>query len=572
MNDSPAGADNDSQQESQEVERSVAQEDAELEVSAATTLVEFSRDIAVVFGEVPEKMELLKLDSLPGFDRQQLSTLLGSISNISAAAGSVAEGVSGVQGFYRISDASLSLLNSGGALAVKDGANLGAILNNGKIVGQARFIPVAMSAKDAVASVAPTIAMIGLQLQISELASLTRTNIALTTQTLKIIRNEQWSELEALVESVSEAVDHTRGLESIPESSWDSIAASGPSLRKQLKLYRKNVADYSQELGKLDGRPLRQYLESNAEAMSFDVYALLHSLKAYAEYQMLKSLRARSLSAEDEKEAQLFERIGLTMPDEIQSDLEKIKRITKDLVRELRIIAELPGRATLSLTNNRRGNKAVKLTCQQLLDAIEPVANSFHYPVPMSGVSDGACVPEGLGLDPYLNILRWFMEDEEVLRTVAFPYSKRSSAFLPMLNKRVDGSWKALSPGIMGTASEKLAAGKFVAVTNQRIITADPREFLREGLYQSELLLDDIKFVRPPSDQEKNARPTITITTERRDINWMFPEVADEAQVDRLAELICSGESSIEEKQREIEGIDTQEAGETDSAEEPASV
>ncbi|WP_396643604.1 hypothetical protein, partial [Microbacterium sp.] len=259
-----------------------------LELAAFTTLVEVTPGVAVVFGEVPDGLELISLDMVPSFDRAQLSTALGSFGNAGTIVGNVAEAVSSAQGLFRVNDATLSLLKSGGQMAAKDGAKLGAIFKNGELVAQARFIPASMTAATAIAAIGPAVAMIALQMQLGEISGLVRSNIQLTTQTLKAIRNEQWAELEGLAESVDEAVKETRELDAITDSVWEPIAPSGPNIRKQLKLYRKNVAGHVQELGKLDGRARRQYLESNAEAIVFDTYALLSSLKTHAEYQAVR--------------------------------------------------------------------------------------------------------------------------------------------------------------------------------------------------------------------------------------------------------------------------------------------
>ena len=52
-----------------------------LELAASTTLVEVTPGVAVVFGEVPDGLELISLDMVPSFDRAQLSTALGSFGN-----------------------------------------------------------------------------------------------------------------------------------------------------------------------------------------------------------------------------------------------------------------------------------------------------------------------------------------------------------------------------------------------------------------------------------------------------------------------------------------------------------
>lgn len=540
----------------QEVDDLRAEDSAEIEGVTTTTLVEVTPGIAVVFGEVPEGLELFDLDLLPSFDRAQLNTALGTIGNIGTVAGKVAEAISSAQGLYRVNDATLSLLQSGGKMDAKDGAKLGAIFKNGELVAQARFIPASMTAATAIAAIGPAVAMLALQMQLGEISGLVRTNIALTTQTLKTIRNEQRSELEALVEAVDQAIGHARSIEAVPDSVWDSIAASYPSLLKQMKLYRKNVADYVQELGKLNGRPRRQFLESNAEAMMFDTYSLLISLKAYAEYQAIKAVRARTRGADDESEARLFELITRDTPIEIQAARDEIASLTKELVRELRIIAELPGRATIPLTKNRKDSKASQLTCAQLLEAIEPVANLMCPPVDKLTAPNVVLAPEDLDLDPYLQILRRFMDDAEVLQGIAFPHEAGGTlaALVPaVLAKRVDASWDSLAPGKAAAIVDKFASSMFVAVTDQRVVTASPRTLLREGELGAVFPLNEVRYVRPRRNQADNVRSTISIATDRKDFTWMFPSAANDEQIDHFVAVVEDGVHSVAANQLRIE-------------------
>ena len=53
--------------------------------------------------------------------------------------------------------------------------------------------------------------MIALQMQLGEISSLVRTNIVLTTQIFKAIRNEHWSELESFADSIDDTSQKVRG-------------------------------------------------------------------------------------------------------------------------------------------------------------------------------------------------------------------------------------------------------------------------------------------------------------------------------------------------------------------------
>lgn len=501
----------------------------ELKISESTILMEVADDVVVLFGEIPEGVELVDLGLIPEHDRTQLSRALGSIGNAGTIAGNIAEAATSAQGLFRLNEATFSLLRSGGELAAKDGAKLGAILKNGQVIAQARFIPVSVTAATALAAMGPAVAMIALQMQLGEISSLVRTNIALTTQTLKAIRNEQWSELEGLADSIDDASQKVREIGTLTDTLWESIAPMGQPTRKQTRLYRKNVTGHIQEIRKSDGHARRQYLESNAEAIVFDTYALLTSLKTHATHQALMAAQARKRSETDENEAKLFEIITRDTPPEIKDSREEIGQLTESLVRELRIIAELPGRATMPLTKKRRDAKATKLTCAQLLEAIEPLADVLHPAVDTPAVPETVCAPDDLDLDPYLRVLRWFLEDGEQLHGIAFPYEASANNFSrKLLSKLVDAAWQA----------GKAAFSTFAAVTDRRIITANPRELLRHGELGATYQLDDVEDVHPRTDNTDHVCPTIGVTTKQSDIRWMFPARADQTSIDDLATMI----------------------------------
>ena len=149
------------------------------------------------------------------------------------------------------------------------------------------------------------------------------------------------------------------------------------------------------------------------------------------------------------------------------------------------------------------------------------------------------CAPDGLDLGPYLHVLRWFLEDDEELRGVAFPYVAGAHNFTGLvpavLAKRVDATWDALAPGKAGAVVEILASSTFVAVTDRRILTASPKTLLRRGELGMTHPLDQVRYVRLRTNQRACVRPTIGVTTDREDVQWMFPAEADHERIDALA-------------------------------------
>jgi hypothetical protein len=389
----------------------------------STVVAELLPGIAVVFGEVPAefKLEMVDFGLVPTADRQQISTFLSTIGNTATLAGNAGKAIAGAQGLYRLGGTTQAWLRAGGTLAVKDGANLGTVFLNGKIVHAARLVPAtAINTADLAATLGPVLAMIAIQMQLSEVAGLARTNIALTSQVIKGIRNEQWSELTALVASIDRAIARAREIEAVPPSLWDGVAGTEPALRKQRDLYRMNVSNHVRQI-RHDEPGRRAYLEANAEAILFDAHALLSSLKAWTGYQALHAARARAAGAGNPDEARLVDVIARDTRAALEPALADITGLVDALTRELRVIAELPGRATLPLSAKRKDSAAVRLTAAQLLEAIQPLADALHPPAPALDAPGAVCAPESLELEPYLRILRWFLQDGEKLRALGFP-------------------------------------------------------------------------------------------------------------------------------------------------------
>lgn len=527
-------------------ESSISTEDFEdfqqLETVTSATLIEVTAGVVAVFGDVPDGLEPLDLSLIPNFDRDLIAASVGVLGNSGTVVGNAVEAVSSMQGLYRVNDATLKLLKGGAELAGKDGAKIGALFQNGKIVGQARFMPAGLTAAGAVAAIGPAIAMLALQMQLGEISGLVRTNIELTSQTLRSIRAQQWAELEGVVGTIDNALEQVHEVGAVPQTVWDKIAPIEQDCRKQVELYQDNVRRHVKELQKHRDTARRQFLETNAEAIVFDVFAMLNSLKAYASYQAIHASKARVNSIQDESEGRLFDRIMHKTPQEVAESMGEIRSLVGAVTRELRIIAELPGRAMLPLTKKRRDSKTSQLTCGHLLKVLTPISNSLHAHKPTFEVPEIVCGPVDLDLLPYLKVLRWFLEDGEKVRAIAFPYavSKHNlTGLIPkVLGARVDSTWDALGQGVKANAIAAVASGEFVCVSDRRLIVTSPRALVREGSITDLYSSSDIKFIRAPELRADSARRTLEVVTLDRDLKWLFPAAAPAEQIQSLATLI----------------------------------
>jgi hypothetical protein len=501
--------------------------------TASTVLAEVLPGIAVVFGDVPAELtlDLIDFGLVPAADRQHLSTALAAIGNTATVAGNLGTAYASAQGLYRISDATLATLRAGGTLAVKDGANLGTVMSSGRIVGQARFIPVtAVSAAQIAVTIGPALAMIALQMQLSEITGLVRTNIALTNKVLTTIRHGQWAELTALVTTIDHVVDQARAVGSVPTSLWDTIAGKKADLRTQLDLYRLNVSAHVRQIHHLDAHARRDYLETNAEAILFDTNALLSSVKAWTGYQALHAARARAAGPDDAGEARLVEDIARRTSKELTSALAETTSLVDSLTRELRIIAELPGHGTLPLPGKRKDANAARQTSALLLEAIKPLADALHPPALPLKIPGIVCAPTSLDPDPYLRILRWFLEDEETLRVLGF--AGQVDALDP-----ISAIFSGAKGMLVGT-KDKAEAKTLVAITDRRVITAYTNAFLEHGEIHHNISIDQVRYVRAEAPGN-SPYWAVDLITRDENIRWLFHSDIEETQVDALAAVLA---------------------------------
>lgn len=505
----------------------------------SAVLVEVLPGVAVVFGEVPAELSLGLIDFglVPIEDRAHLSTVLASVGNTVTVGGNIGNAVAGARGLYRLGGATQAVLKTGGTLAVKDGANLGAVIVNGKIVAQARWIPAAaVSVPSAAAVIGPALAMVAIQMSLNEIAGLARTNIALTSQVLMAIRHEQWAELQGLMETVDDVLAKAREVESVPASLWDTVAARKADLSKQRDLYRRNVREHVRQIDRLDMHARREYLQTNAEAIVFDAYALLVSLKAWIGYQALHAARARAVGPDDVVEARLVDVIARDAREVLDSARAEMASLVGALRRELGLLAELPGRATLPLTQKRRDSKGTREISARLAEAIEPLADALCPSVPPLDSPGIVCAPDGLKHEPLRRILRWLLEDGESLRCLGFPDSPDARDVLGSVGQTFLGG---RDPEKSAALLDKASARTLVAVTDRRVITARTSVFRQIGEIGQDIPIDRVRYVRARVGQGGNVRSMIDFITSDENISWRFPAGTDDAHVEALAAVLA---------------------------------
>lgn len=485
-----------------------------------TALVEVSPGTVLLFGDVPEGLELIPFSLVSPADRAALSDAVTRSTGVLNAGAQVAPALAKAQGVVQLAPETLAALRAGATPIQSGGYNLGTLAVNGKFAASVRWLP-ATGATAAVvaAAVGPALAMIAMQAQLHSIANLTRENLQLTETLLNSVRQEQWAELKGLGRAVSRAVHEAETIGGVPLSVWENVAGRDADLEKQRDHFHAAVRGHVARLGKArEPQERRQYLEKHGEAILLDVHSLLVAHKAWFQYQALRAALARQRADDDELEARLAESLPESIHREYDEVAAEMAILLDAVLREAWILAELPGKRTLPFTGARRSAREVTRMAKPLSDAVARLASAVGLsepePVPPPQT---LCLTSQDGLDLTLRILRWHLSHGETLDCLAH-------------------------------AREAGTGDLLIAVTNHRLLVANASEFGKQGIVSREIPNEDIRFVRfrpekdfgGPKPLERFAGGAgIDLITKDLNLTWAFPRGFDPDQpVETLVALL----------------------------------
>lgn len=491
----------------------------------STALVEVLPGTALVFGQVPEGLELLPpaLGALNEFG--DLTRAIGSASSILNVAGQATQGLQTAQGLVRLAPETVRLLNAGATPLKSGGYNLGSVAGaNGQIAAQVRWLPATgAGAVGMIAAVAPAIAMMAMQAQLDELTSLAKRNLELTEAVLSTLQHEQWAELVGLEQAVSRALDEAHAIGQVTPLLWENISGSEAALRKHCELYRRHVQRHTAELARRN-KPgdLRDYLERQRTAIFIDLRSLLVAHRSTFQYQVLRLERVRAGAEADVREAALLKAIA----ERAQADYVQITDETVPLIdalnRELHLAAEVStGKRSLPFGGGRKDAAAVARMSQDLLDAVDRLAGLLGA-AESPGLPEPEYVDPGDRLDDDLRILRWHLERGERLLAIA----------------TADG------PGGIPNTTDTL-----LAVTDRRVVEARLSNFRKSGQIQRSIPNDEIRYVRLRGD-EASGRADLDVITVGENLTWRFAKGPNAAEPARMMGALLAPRMDIPTAER----------------------
>lgn len=556
-----------------------------------TIIVPIEDDYALVVG--PNIKGLEKIDGSLVGDRA-LNDLIASIgegASLSGGAASAANAIQHMSGLYKLDAVTKAHLAAGNALTkTADGRLIGVVRNTGgQISRQARLIPVsAPQIAGAIAAIGPAVAMVAVQMQLNNISKQISAVQQTATQTLQVLTDSRNADYLGDCQTINEVYQASSNHGYVSETDWSIVSPLVPRINSHRRYYKKQVANHQRVLNdtQRDLSRTRKYLQDNVSNILADSSAAFETLRAWASLSVLR--RARAQAHGEHPHAELPQILQ-----EVEADREIQRMLLMGLMRELRIISELPGASSFFFSQKRQDKTASRDTATKLLEQLNGLAQQLNIqdnPIPSPDVT---CAPDDYDVSPYTKILRWYLNEGEELRGLAFPVNTLTHKFVaPTIDKirskpSVDSAWSNLpkpedttkwSTGWAKRAAlRKGVSPEMVAVSDRRIITADPQEFIQKGIIKEEFSINDVTPTFTEADAE-DALPELHITQgEKKCREWRFPSAARvearsiaEMLVDDPAQLLPPANPELANTQRdELEAADR---GDPELAENPESV
>ena len=521
-----------------------------------TLLIPLENDLAIVIGPNAEGLEKITDQLVLGDSLNDLVALVGEIAAAGGGVASAANAFIQASGLYRLDPTSQALLASGKTLTrTAGGAALGVIRgSNGQFVRNARLLPVSGARVSGVlADIGPAIATIALQRQLSDISKQIRSVQQLSEETLQILTSSRKADYQGVCETITEVYRFSVKQGKVSDSNWDTVSGLFHELSSHRNHYKKQIHKHTDSLRKTqsDVSARRNYLRVNAQNIIIDACAAFEILQAWVYLSVLK--RSHEL-ANDEP-------LSLDLPDiqqEIESDLHTQRELLYGLIRELHVIADTAGKWSIPLTQKRGDSKVSQETARKLLEALDGLAQRLgirENPQPEPTVT---CAPEDYDTSAYTDTLRWFLDEGEELCALAFPVDRLSHRLLAKASspfaEAMEFAWAGLpqredtkvpdvrkpgqAAGFLRRAAQRsvVVSPEMVAVTNRRVITASPQDFIQKGAVTGSYPLEELTW---DFLNEQDSLAELHVTHKQRQFEWCFPSVGRAAAQD-LASLLTT--------------------------------
>ncbi|TFD66084.1 hypothetical protein [Cryobacterium sp. Hh38] len=482
------------------------------------TLVEIENGLAVLFGDhVPEGLEVVPFTLIDTATRSAMSAV---VAGSFGAGNVVAQGVNGVlqaQGLVRLAPQTIKALKTMTPV-VKDGWNLGTLGVPGRFGTAVRWLPAsAATATSVIASMGQALTLMAIQVQLNQIANVAQHNVELTSKVMELVRQKELSTVIGYHKTLIRELGHARQIGEVTSAVFEEIRGYQGELSNQWDFYETAVRRHAKELeSKLGHKERQQYLTDHGQAIVADIHALLLAKASWFVYDALRAGHLLKSAKSNSQDEMLLRTLVSNAKSLHAKTLDETDWLLDQLSREFAVISELPGKRTIKIGSTSRAAKDATALVRQLQQALVSIRGEDTPKEPEPLVLPSILVFEGEVPSELERILPLRLRTGE--RVLALGDASCSRWNLPFL----DSGW--------------------VVVTDQRVLITKQDSLRRVGAIDTELAVDDIRYVRR-SDQTDKAT-TVEVITKDITLTLKFPSWSKTGQsrtdAQRLGELVAS--------------------------------
>lgn len=380
----------------------------------ATTLASLTPELALVFGDVPEGMQLTSLEDLPRQDVALLERALGQGSALASIAGTAYLALNKAKGLYRLSRESQEILASGGQLVMSGDGFLGAIRAAGssEIIAQARWIP-AVGPQAALAAVAATtISMWTMQAELERIGkSVKEVQQSLDRIEQRMDADEQ-HQVEGLTTTLGRAMRTAEAEGKVTQTTWDPVSDTLKDIDKLKVGIQGRLNVHVESLGEPASKMWMDYLEESKDSLVEDLYRQLYILRLAAQYRWLAAGRAIERAKADPGERESAQGQLDQLRDEMSKDIRAYRDVVDAVWRGLHFNYELKQRQR----NLLPWRKDVGETLSGVMEDISPIAQYLELrPSPIEEKGVQGLRGSELNWEDYLHSFQFVLREGEEL-------------------------------------------------------------------------------------------------------------------------------------------------------------
>ena len=418
-----------------------------------------------------------------------------------------------LQGLVRLAPESLSILNQPGhSLMQSAGQSLGSIVNNnGIVVAQARFLPIAGAQAASLGPLlAPAAVLLAIQMRLASIARKVDVNISLTREVLKAGHEDQWNTLNSLYETTFQALQEAEAAGTVNQHIFEPLASRKADLLNCQATFVGYVKKHLTHLDS-DSKSRRNYVQQNFDQILADAHGMLMAEFAWYRFQVLRGI----LISQDTQGSIANERLLAHHVDTTKSEhseaMRDISNLLADVEGQIRLLAALPAARSLPFTAKRKDIENSLAIADALASTVSELRNQLRSQRKI--LSPVITVFKDLMPDGLVNILTW-----------SFPEQTRLLAIADANQERL------------------LSNNVYLGITDSFFFVADQSDLLKEGKIEQRTPLSDIRYVRY-SDRSKRG-PRLEIITKDQNLVFSFDSWASEGEAldgaKRLGSILAS--------------------------------